>query len=247
MANQPRLPGVKWPRGDFQRIGALERGSRSYAQSQGLAYTNKGIEGVRADPNNIVAIGSAVRKQQGQPTHVSPQMHESYQALAEHIGKQYDYMTGPKESGGLGISVEVTPEDPYPSMREARADVSRNNRIKVLATGTTAAGHQGSHPALTPEVNDKFRAIHDVFGHLATGRDTSRHGEEAAVQHHAQMFPEVARPALMSELRGQNSALIYTGDFPQDKPYDLPGWANNIQAKQPKRQRKTAESPPSLF
>lgn len=238
---QLHLPGMSNLKGDYKRVPSAARGAREYSRAQGLPYSNRNIASVRADPNTTVAIGAAVRDQQGPPAHISPQMHQSYAALAEHIGKQYDYMTGPKESGGMGISVEVTPEDPYRSMREARADVASHGRLKVLATETTSAGHQGRHPALSRETNDKFRAIHDMFGHLAVGRDTSRHGEEAAVQHHAQMFPKAAHPALMSELRGQNSALIYTGNFPQDKPYDLPSWSNEIKAKAPEPPKRKPE------
>ena len=234
MKGQPQLTGVRWGRGDLPKVGAVERGARDYAKSQGLAYKPaSNFQGVQADPNNIAAIGLAVRSQQGVPTHISPQMHESYKALTAGIESQYTHMTTPKEKGGMGIYVEVSREDPYPSMKAARHDVVNNSRMKVLATDTTAAGHQGSHPMLTPEVNDKFRAIHDVFGHLAIGRNTSRHGEEAAVQHHAQMFPPAAHKALFSELRGQNSALIYNQEFPEDKPYNLPDWASTPSGKQP--------------
>lgn len=245
---QPQLPGVKWGLGDYPKVGDVERNAHDYTRAQGRAYKPaKEFAGIRADPNKIAAIGLAVRGQQGTPAHISPQMHESYSALAQGISHQYDFMTRGREAGGMGISVQVSKEDPYPSMREARADVTKNRRIKVLATETTAAGHQGRHPALSPEINDKFRAVHDVFGHLAIGRDTSRHGEEAAVQHHAQMFDPKAHAALFSELRGQNSALIYNQDFPEDKPYSLPNWASTPNAKQPTPKRRKAEPHPTLF
>jgi hypothetical protein len=234
---------VAWPRGDFQRIGTLERGSRDYAKSQGLAYSNKGIEGVRADPNVLNTVGNVVRRQQGLPQHVSPQMQESYKALHAGIESQYDYLTRPTHQGGLGVSVEVSKEDPYSGPKAARDDVAKNKRLKVLAT-ETAGGENTMMPAA---INDKFRAVHDAFGHLATGRDFTRHGEEAAVQHHSQMFPEAAHPALFSELRGQTAGLIRMGEFPENKAYDMPGWANQAQAKLPKRGRKAAEKPPTLF
>ena len=242
MQGQPQLRGVRWTRGDYSKVGAVERGARDYTRSQGLAYRPAAnYQGVRADPNNIAAIGLSVRSQQGVPTHVSPQMHASYRALSEGIESQYTHMTTPREQGGMGISVEVSREDPYASMTEARHDVVKNSRMKVLATETTASGHQGHHPMLTPEVNDKFRAIHDVFGHLAIGRNTDRHGEEAAVQHHAQMFHPDAHPALFSELRGQNSALIYNQEFPEDKPYNLPQWASTPSGKQPAPPKRKPE------
>jgi len=245
---QPRLPG-RWPVGDYAKVRDVARGARDYARSQGFDYkAAREFAGVRADPNNIAAIGNAVRRQQDTPAHISPQMHESYAALTEHINRQYDFMTRSKDEGGMGISVEVSPEDPYPSMKEARNDVTKNKRLKVLATSTTSQNiNQGSNPALTPEVNDRFRAVHDMFGHLAIGRSTDRHGEEAAVQHHAQMFPQQAHAALFSELRGQNSAVVFSGQFPRDKPYDLPDWASKPNPVQPTPERKPEGTQESLF
>jgi hypothetical protein len=242
MSDQPRLPGVRWGRGDYPRVGAADRAARIYAKSQGLSYRpSSHFESVKADPNNIAAIGLEVRAQQGAPSHVSPRLQDSYKALVAGINSQYDYMTRPKESGGMGVNVEVSESDPYPSMKEARADLTRNSRMRVLGTESSSGPGQDVHPILSAEVNDKFRAIHDVFGHLAIGRDTTRHGEEAAVQHHAQMFPPEAHQALFTELRGQNSALIYNKDFPQNKPYDLPDWATAVDPVQPAPPKRKPE------
>ena len=90
----------------------------------------------------------------------------------------------------------------------------------------------GGHHFFTNEENDKFRAVHDTFGHAAIGRGFSRHGEEAAFLSHRQMFPPEAHAALTSETRGQNSFLNYgpTGDFPDQSPgtklIGLPSWAS---------------------
>jgi len=248
MKGQPQLTGVRWGRGDLPKVGSVERGAKAYMQSQGLQHRpSSAFQGIQADPNNIAAIGLAVRAQQGAPAHISPQLHASYKALTEGVNQQYEHMTRSKDKGGMGLSVEVSREDPYSSMHAARADVVKNSRIKVLATETTAAGHQGQHPVWSAEMNDKFRAVHDVFGHLAIGRNTARHGEEAAAQHHAQMFPKQAHAALFSETRAQNSALIYNQAFPQDKPYNLPEWATKANPKQPTPKRKPQGEQLSLF
>ncbi len=72
--------------------------------------------------------------------------------------------------------------------------------LKVLSTEST-----GAHPLFSNAQNDKFRAVHDYFGHAATGRGFGQDGEEAAWVHHSQMFTEKARGALTTETRGQNS------------------------------------------
>lgn len=152
---------------------------------------------------------------------VPDRMLKSYEVLGEHVSKQFDFLTTPKEKGGAGLSVEATPENPYPTFHEMRQDVSENNRLNVLATSST-----GSHEVMSDEMNDKFRAVHDYFGHYAIGRSFDRHGEEAAARSHMMMFPPEARQALAAETRGQNAYLIDRGTFTnQDVPRtDLPDW-----------------------
>lgn len=141
----------------------------------------------------------------------------SYHALAEETKRQFDFMTRPKHQGGLGVQFEVTKSDPYekPSADGTRMipdpagmmrDVRENNRIKVLSTATT-----GSHPLLTNDENDMFRGVHDYFGHAATGRAFDAHGEEAAYRSHASMFSPLARGAMTTETRGQNSVNNFGG------------------------------------
>lgn len=131
----------------------------------------------------------------------------SFRALRDETMRQHDFMTS---SRGLGLTHEVTPHDPYvtptgaPDPEGMLHDVAANRRIRSMATKST-----GAHPFFTDDENDAFRAVHDVFGHAGTGRDFSRHGEEAAWRHHASMYSPAARPALTSETRGQNSALNF--------------------------------------
>ncbi len=54
-------------------------------------------------------------------------------------------------------------------------------------------------------LNDKFRAIHDLFGHAAEGCGFGPRGEENAWLKHSQMFSRDAQKALTTETRGQNS------------------------------------------
>lgn len=151
----------------------------------------------------------------------------AYKAMAHEVGKQFDFMTSPRSKGGLGVHAEVQDEDPY-GMRngqftankvlpDARADVQNNNRMRVMSTKST-----GVHPFFTNDQNDMFRAVHDYFGHLGSGRGIDAHGEDAAYQKHAAMFSPLARGALATETRGQNAALQATGSFQDQKIGLLP-------------------------
>lgn len=124
-----------------------------------------------------------------------PAAHEAYDQLASEIEQQYDFMVN-----DLGIKVEIVDYDPYPTAREMFNDVENNSTLKVLSTAST-----GSHSYFSDETNDKFRAVHDYFGHAATGRGFQQDGEEAAWVSHSSMFSKQAVSALTTETRGQNS------------------------------------------
>lgn len=124
-----------------------------------------------------------------------PAAHEAYDQLAIEIDEQYTFLTEE-----LGVQVEFVDDDPYKNSFEMMDDVENNNRLRVLRTSSTEP-----HPYLTNEQNDKFRAVHDYFGHAATGRGFAQDGEEAAWISHSLMFGDKARSALTTETRGQNS------------------------------------------
>lgn len=58
--------------------------------------------------------------------------------------------------------------------------------------------------------NEMFRAVHDAFGHGIRGNSFGALGEEVAWGSHAQMYSPLARIAMTSETRGQNSFVNYT-------------------------------------
>lgn len=152
----------------------------------------------------------------------APEVDESakpaYDAFRRDLSSQFDFMTG-HAPGGLGLTHEVTDYDPYDSPAAMVEDVRTNRRIRSMATKVT-----GGHPYLTDEENDRFRAVHDTFGHAGPGSSFTRNGEEIAYQSHAQMFSPEALPALRAETRGQNSYMIYrnAGEFGPQKVAGLP-------------------------
>lgn len=136
-----------------------------------------------------------------------PRATKHFDAMRDEVGKQYDHLTNT-----MGVHVQPVSFDPYPDVHHMVNDLQNNKRLQVLSTAST-----GGHPYFSDEDNDKFRAVHDAFGHAATGRGFDRHGEEAAYLKHAQMFSPAARSALASETRGQNSSLILNGQFGPQK------------------------------
>lgn len=145
-----------------------------------------------------------------------PRVTASYSQLASEIRTQFYTINR------WGIRLVLADADPYDNLADAARDVHTNGRLAVLSTETT-----GGHPLLTNTENDRFRFVHDVFGHLATGRNFDRHGEEAAFQHHRSMFTPLALPALASETRGQNASLIINGTFGPQRATLMDSWAYN--------------------
>ena len=149
----------------------------------------------------------------------------AFRAMREETMRQYDHITKPRSRGGMGIDINVTRHDPYGAgprgvhgiVDEIRDDILNHSRINVFSTAAT-----GGHPFFSDDDNDAFRGVHDVFGHLGSGRGIDRHGEEAAFQKHAQMFTPLARAAMATETRGQNAALHAHGAFQDQKVALLP-------------------------
>lgn len=218
MAEQLRLFEGKNLSRQFEPVGTAVEGARSYT---GGAWSDEGLGDVQVDHQRGYATAQAYKANLEAGGDNGPELRASYDAMREHVGKQYDYMTRPKDAGGMGLRHEVTADDPYPDPADMARDLA-GGRIKTFATTST-----GGHEYFADEDNDRFRAVHDVFGHAATGRGFSRHGEEAAYLSHKQMFPPEAHAALASETRGQNSYLNYgPGGFAsqEGKLVRVPKW-----------------------
>lgn len=252
MAKDPMLPGMAtFLRQQKQKgkrfadpVPDLARGAKDYAERIGKTHNPEQFKDVGVGPG-YHALFPVVRKQfEESPEELTPQMKESYDALRNETRQQYEYLTGHPDKGGLGFNVEVTDTDPYKSPEELRSDVLNNKRLRVLSTKST-----GGHALFTDEENDMFRAVHDAFGHLSTGRNFTREGEEAAYGSHASMFTDKALPALVSETRAQNSYLINKGQFSPNRPVNVPEWATSLEGtpEKPKKQKVERPTRPTLF
>jgi hypothetical protein len=170
---------------------------------------------VRLDP----VLGSAIADAYMTAPARDERAFAAYAAFCSQNLRQYHFLVGRVEFGGLGVTVRVVDEDPYPNA-EAMVEDVRRRRLRVFASAATG----NPHPYLSDGENDMFRAVHDVFGHAASGRGFDPHGEEAAWLKHRTMYPPLARGALTTEIRGQTCALVFRcgGRFPEQKAVLLP-------------------------
>lgn len=219
-------------------VSFLRHGARRYAESRGLSYSSEGLDTLQADPQFQHRVAQHYETATGDER--GHRIRKAYGALADEVGQQYDYLTRPRHAGGLGVKVSFEPElegtSIYPTHEHLINDISQNRRLRVNKTGSSDIDQAVGHPFLDPDTNDKFRAVHDAFGHAAIGRSFSRHGEEAAYHSHAQMFSATAVPALANETRMQNSALNYgrtPGVFPEQKAVIAPDWATKNRLRRP--------------
>jgi hypothetical protein len=219
----------------FEPVEQLRQAAKDYTKSTlGSDWSDEGLDTMQVDHERGHATFLAYRDAMNNPAgSETPGLRDSYAAMAEHVNRQYEHITKPVAEGGLGITHSVHETEPYgfhwaggsdtDAATEMANDLRTNRHIKTLATAST-----GPHEFFDNETNDRFRAVHDVFGHGATGRGFSRHGEEAAFHAHRQMFPPEAHAALATETRGQNSYLNYgPGGFAsqEGRLVGLPDWA----------------------
>lgn len=204
----------------------IAAGAARYRKANGFLAPEQDYSRSLVTPSTTRAVGQAYMD----APDYNPAAEPAYRLMRDHTMRQLDHLTSPRSKGGMGLNVEVTHQDPYgwrgekpdtenysnyhwnTVMPEMRHDAEQHNKMLVYSTKAT-----GGHPYFSDDENDAFRAVHDAFGHLATGRGIDRHGEEAAYQAHASMYPAAARGALAMELRGQNSALHLNNGVFQDQ------------------------------
>jgi len=196
--------------------------ARDYMAQAGLSYSPP-TKYARVDPKRAARIASDYTDMEDNPD--DPLTKASYNAMIKETMDQYH---AAKKSG---LNIEFwnprKQEDPYKaSPRLATEDIRKNHHMWVFPT---YSGYGSGEPIseddakknpllqLTGEtwngipvtVNDVFRAIHDYYGHAKEGLGFRADGEENAWRAHASMFSPLARMAMTSETRGQNSWLNY--------------------------------------
>jgi hypothetical protein len=202
-------------------IGWLKDAAAEYMKESGMEF-HPPTEYAKIDKERAAKIAQAFDDEKHDPN--DPKVKASYAALAKETLAQW------KSLKDHGLKVEwVKPgmEDPYAvSPRLAAMDVSTNNHWwgfpSDLGFGSDEESkrYNKDNPLLQPVpgevidgrpvvVNDVFRIVHDMFGHLKEGNGFRSEGEENAWRSHASMFSDLARPAMTNETRGQNSWVNY--------------------------------------
>lgn len=205
--------------GPDPRIRSVARG---YMASAGLPY-NPPTKYAKVDPARAARIADAYAAMPHNPN--DPLTKASYNALVRETLAQY----GAAKAAGFKADFwnPEKDEDPYlASPRLAVEDVRNNNHMWVYPTlagyGTgqeidEKEARENPMLQLTGEtwngipvtVNDIFRAVHDYYGHAKEGVGFRHDGEENAWRAHASMFSPLARLAMTTETRGQNSWLNF--------------------------------------
>jgi hypothetical protein len=152
-----------------------------------------------------------------------PKVKAAYDAMIDETLDQWNEI---KKSGLKVEFIRPDMQDPYAkSPRAAIMDVRDNNHLWVFPTESGFGGTKSAdvdisgNPLLrkTGEVidgvpvtaNDIFRIVHDYFGHIKYGHGFRADGEENAWRAHSAMYSPLARKAMTSETRGQNSWVNY--------------------------------------
>lgn len=197
-------------------IARLKDAAAEYMKSAGLPYEPP-KEYVKVDPARATKIATEFDNEKHDPN--DPKVKASYAAMAKETLAQYAVL----EKTGLKVEwVKPGQKDPYAaSPRLAALDVSENNHWwgfptdQGFGSGPEAAAYEKDNPLLAKAgfkidgrdvvVNDVFRIVHDMMGHLKEGNGFRADGEENAWRSHSAMYSEAARPAMTNETRGQNS------------------------------------------
>jgi len=173
----------------------------------------------KLDKERAKKISDAYEKAKSEPE--KREVKEAYSALIDETILQYEEILLD------GYTVEVS-NDEYLNSGEMIDDLIENKNMRIFSTesgfgaeGITDAARK-SNPMLKKTkfkdkngvpllVNDVFRFVHDFFGHAKMGNGFGPLGEENAWNVHSRMYSPLARRAMTTETRGQNSWVNFSG------------------------------------
>ena len=172
--------------------------------------------------DDVVAKGVTLEEARAAGDTKTIEVFEAYDAMVQETLAQYEAI---QEAGYV---IEINNEEPYANSADMIADLRENKRIKIFSTESGFGSE-----AITPRMrelqpllaetgfedvngvpllaNDIFRAVHDFFGHAELGNSFGPKGEENAWLVHSRMYSPLARRAMTSETRGQNSYVNFSG------------------------------------
>ena len=189
--------------------------SERYKEKKGIE-DDGGSNITSVDEANAKEIADAYENMEDTPN--DPKVQEAYKALADETLSQYE------EIVAAGYEVEIYEGDgePYANSAEMLKDLKENKHLYIFSTETgfgdaAITDKQRSQNAMLQDskmkdkngkpllYNDVFRFVHDFFGHSERGNGFGAIGEENAWDVHSRMYSPLARRAMTTETRGQNS------------------------------------------
>ena len=203
--NRP-LDGVAEIAEEYAKKSGIPRG-----KFEGIASLDKGRAKVISDLFEDLPSESS-----------DPKVLEAYEKMAEETIEQYKVIIS------KGYQVEVNNTEPYPNSNAMIEDLRENKNMKIFSTESgfgdtpiTEEQRKGNPRLRKTEftdkngvpllVNDVFRFVHDFFGHAELGNGFGPIGEENAWHVHSRMYSPLARRAMTTETRGQNSYVNFSG------------------------------------
>ncbi len=194
---------------------AIRKVAEDYCAKAGIDYRPP-TEYVKVDRERAKRIADAFDRMKDDPE--DPEVKAAYEAMSRETIAQYEAILA------TGFKPEFIDYakmgDPYTaSPRLSIEDINDNNHMWVFPTsagfGSSAAFDAAKNPLLADSghiisgkkatINDLFRVVHDYFGHAKEGNGMRADGEENAWRSHSAMYSPLARRAMTSETRGQNS------------------------------------------
>jgi len=127
----------------------------------------------------------------------------AYRQMAKETDEQFKRLP-------VSLSYHRAGEGNYRNSKQMLQDVYGNKHLYVFQGGDEHPFLKDVDPKTGLNENEKFRAVHDFFGHAIHGNEFGPKGEEIAWAAHSQMYSPLARLAMTTETRGQNSTVNYT-------------------------------------
>jgi hypothetical protein len=166
------------------------------------------------DPANLRDLAGCFASARTQTT--SPLVRAAYEQLQRQTDRQYAALTDPGARHPL--TVVYTRETALYATNEELIDWVR--ATGVLEVTVAAVDRERIHPLLGCDIGgayDRFRAVHDLVGHFATGYGFDQYGEYAAWLTQCACYHGMARWAAATELHGEISVLWTTQELGEHK------------------------------
>ena len=180
------------------------------------------------DKDNSREIADVYESLEDSPN--DPKVQEAYLLMADETAEQYKEIT----DAGYKVEIWKGKGDPYANAQEMIDDVRENKHMWIFSTesgfgDTEITEEQRQQNKLLQDsgskdkngdtllYNDLFRFVHDFFGHTERGNGFGPVGEENAWDVHSRMYTPLARRAMTTETRGQNSWVNFGPQMRNDK------------------------------